>query len=125
MDIWMGFGWFWNGFGWLRLDLDGFWMYVWMVFGWICEGWGEILDGCVMDRHGFWVVLGWTLTILETCFFWIGYDGFWWNFGGFGWILKSCRWAWTVPGVFRMQMCILSGYISSHIFQADMVHLPS
>ena len=49
MDIWMGFGWFWNGFGWLRLDLDGFWMYVCMVFGWICEGWGEILDGCVMD----------------------------------------------------------------------------
>ena len=58
-------------FGWLRLDFDGFWMYVWMVFGWICEGWGEILDGCVMDRHGFWVVLGWTLTILETLFFWI------------------------------------------------------
>ena len=42
-----------------------------MFFGWICKGWGEILDGCVMDRHGFWVVLGWTLTILETLFFWI------------------------------------------------------
>ena len=67
----MGFGWFWDGFGWLRLDFDGFRMYVLMFFGWICEGWGEILDGCVMDRHGFWVVLGWTVTILETLFFWI------------------------------------------------------
>ena len=121
----MGFGWFWDGFGWLRLELMDF-GYVWMVFGWICEGWGEILDGCVMDLHGFWVVLGWTLTILETSFgFWIGYDGFWWDFGGFGWILKGCRWAWMVPGVFRMQMCILSWLYIFTYFQAYMVHLPS
>ena len=44
-------------------------------------GWGDSPDGGVMVVHGYWVVLGWTLTILETSFgFWIGYDGFWWNF---------------------------------------------
>ena len=35
--------------GWLRIDFDGFWMYVWKAFGWIFDGLGKIVDGCLMD----------------------------------------------------------------------------
>ena len=30
--FWMVLGWF---LGWLKIDFDGFWMYVWILFGWI------------------------------------------------------------------------------------------
>ena len=111
---------FWMVFGWLKIDFDGFWMYVWILFGWIWDGLGQIsFDGCFgwilegswMDFHAFWMDFCWFL------------DRFWWILDGFlrfGWIVKGSR-VWLILAGFRLStvsrihVCTLSFqvYISS------------
>ena len=98
---------FWMVFGWLKIDFDGFWMYVWILFGWIWDGLGQIsFDGCFgwilegswMDFHAFWMDFCWFL----DRFWWI-LDGFWIEFDRFWLVLDGFLLPADLPG-----LCLLS-----------------
>ena len=74
--------------------------------------------------HGFWVVFGWILTILETsfgfCSVMMDSGGIWVDLDEFGKVLDGLGWFLGYSGC---RCASYLRYISSHIFQAHMLHL--